>query len=70
MNAYFYVILTYSFPINQKPLARYKTVPHSMWITLLNLSGEIPLAHYSPIGKVLIGIIGLFATAIFGMSIF
>ena len=49
--------------------ARYKTVPHSMWITLLNLSGECPLAHYSSIGKVVVGIIGLFATAIFGVPV-
>jgi hypothetical protein len=49
--------------------ARYKTVPHAMWITLLNLSGECPLAHYSSIGKVLVGVIGLFATAIFGVPI-
>lgn len=49
--------------------ARYKTVPHAMWITLLNLSGECPLAHYSSIGKIIVGIIGLFATAIFGVPI-
>lgn len=49
--------------------ARYKTVPHAMWITLLNLSGECPLAHYSSIGKIIVSIIGLFATAIFGVPI-
>ena len=43
----------------------YKTVPHSMWITLLNLSGECPLAHYSAFGKIILGFIGVFATAIF-----
>ncbi|KAL7427606.1 hypothetical protein ACHAXM_000928 [Skeletonema potamos] len=47
----------------------YKTVPHSMWITLLNLSGECPLAHYSGLGKIILGIIGVFATAIFGVPI-
>jgi hypothetical protein len=47
----------------------YKTVPNAMWITLLNLSGECPLAHYSSAGKIIIGIIGLFATAIFGVPI-
>ncbi len=47
----------------------YKTVPHAMWITLLNLSGECPLAHYSAMGKVIMGVIGLFATAIFGVPI-
>lgn len=47
----------------------YKTVPHSMWITLLNLSGECPLAHYSGAGKIILGFIGVFATAIFGVPI-
>lgn len=47
----------------------YKTIPHAMWITLLNLSGECPLAHYSLLGKIMMGIIGLFATAIFGVPI-
>jgi len=47
----------------------YKTIPDAMWITLLNLSGECPLAHYSNIGKVIVGIIGLFATAVFGVPI-
>lgn len=47
----------------------YKSVPHAMWITLLNLSGECPLAHYSVWGKITNGIIGLFATAIFGIPI-
>lgn len=47
----------------------YKTVPQSMWITLLNLSGECPLAHYSAFGKVILGFIGVFATAIFGVPI-
>lgn len=40
----------------------YKTIPHSMWITLLNLSGESPLAQYSIWGKIVTGILGLFAT--------
>lgn len=47
----------------------YKTVPNAMWMTLLNLSGECPLAHYTNAGKVCVGIIGLFATAIFGVPI-
>ena len=47
----------------------YRTVPHSMWITLLNLSGESPLAQYSAVGKVVTGFLGLFATGIFGIPI-
>jgi hypothetical protein len=39
------------------------------WMTLLNLSGEAPLAQYSVPGKVAVGLLGLFATAIFGIPI-
>ncbi len=42
--------------------SNYNTIPNSMWITLLNLSGEAPLAQYSAAGKVATGILGLFAT--------
>ena len=35
--------------------AYYNTIPNAMWITLLNLSGETPLAHYSNVGKVIVG---------------
>ena len=45
----------------------YNTVPNAMWMTLLNLSGESPLCHYSGFGKVLQGIIGIFATGLFGI---
>ena len=47
----------------------YRSVPHSMWVSLLNLSGESPLSNYSVSGKVLTGIMGLFATALFGIPI-
>merc|ERR1711871_864300 len=47
----------------------YNTVPNAMWMTLLNLSGESPLCHYSGWGKVLQGIIGIFATGLFGIPI-
>lgn len=49
--------------------SNYKTVPDAMWITLLNLSGEAPLSQYTLAGKVATGILGLFATAIFGIPI-
>lgn len=47
----------------------YKDVPGAMWITLLNLSGESPLANYSTWGKIITGIIGIFATAFFCIPI-
>lgn len=49
--------------------ANYKTIPHSMWITLLNLSGESPLSQYSFYGKIVTGIVGVFATGVFGIPI-
>lgn len=49
--------------------SNYNTVPNAMWITLLNLSGEAPLAQYSLVGKIATGILGLFATGIFGIPI-
>mmetsp|Transcript_6366 Transcript_6366/g.13166 ORF Transcript_6366/g.13166 Transcript_6366/m.13166 type:complete len:767 (-) Transcript_6366:464-2764(-) len=49
--------------------SNYNSVPNSMWMTLLNLSGECPLAQYSVVGKFATGLLGLFATAIFGIPI-
>lgn len=49
--------------------SNYNSVPNAMWMTLLNLSGESPLAQYSVMGKIATGILGLFATAIFGIPI-
>ena len=56
---------------NNDPAMRefYNTVPNAMWITLLNLSGEAPLCHYTGWGKILLGIIGVFATGFFGIPI-
>ena len=47
----------------------YNSVPNAMWMTLLNLSGEAPLCHYTLVGKILVGIIGVFATGFFGIPI-
>jgi hypothetical protein len=49
--------------------SNYNTIPNSMWVTLLNLAGEAPLCQYSVWGKVATGILGLFATGIFGIPI-
>ncbi|CAB9514739.1 gated channel subfamily KQT member 1 [Seminavis robusta] len=54
---------------DEEMASNYNNVPNSMWMTLLNLSGEAPLCQYSVWGKVASGIIGLFATAIFGIPI-
>ena len=47
----------------------YKDVPGAMWITLLNLSGESPLANYRFWGKIITGIVGVVATAFFCIPI-
>ena len=47
----------------------YSTVPQAMWVTLLNLSGEAPLCNYSLLGKIMTGVIGLFASGLFGIPI-
>mmetsp|Transcript_7764 Transcript_7764/g.22510 ORF Transcript_7764/g.22510 Transcript_7764/m.22510 type:complete len:1290 (+) Transcript_7764:137-4006(+) len=49
--------------------SNYNTIPNSMWVTLLNLAGESPLCQYSVWGKIATGILGLFATGIFGIPI-
>mmetsp|Transcript_130029 Transcript_130029/g.193603 ORF Transcript_130029/g.193603 Transcript_130029/m.193603 type:complete len:1282 (-) Transcript_130029:195-4040(-) len=49
--------------------ANYNNVPNAMWMTLLNLAGEAPLCQYSAWGKVATGILGLFATGVFGIPI-
>jgi hypothetical protein len=54
---------------DQEMASNYVSVPDSMWMTLLNLSGENPLAHYSLFGKVATGLMGVFATALFGIPI-
>jgi len=38
----------------------YSSVFVSMWVTLLNLSGEVPIAQYTVTGKLLSGFMGLF----------
>jgi len=48
----------------------YQSVADSMWITLLNLSGESPLWNYSIGGKIVTGLVGIFATGMcFSLSL-
>jgi len=39
----------------------YQSVGDAMWVTLLNLTGESPLADYTPGGKVVSALVGVFA---------
>ena len=54
---------------DEEMASNYNTVPNSMWMTLLNLSGEAPLCQDLIGGKVATGILGLFATGVFGIPI-
>jgi len=47
----------------------YQDIPSSMWITLLNLSGECPLCDFTAYGKIITGCIGIFAVGLFGVPI-
>lgn len=47
----------------------YRTIPDAMWVTLLNLSGECPLAMYMPAGQIVTAIIGIFAVGFVGIPI-
>jgi hypothetical protein len=40
-----------------------------MWMTLLNLSGESPLCDYTPLGKVVQALIGIFAVGVFAIPV-
>eukprot|EP00936_MAST-01D_sp_MAST-1D-sp1_P001188 g1188.t1 len=45
----------------------YRTVGSSMWITLLNLTGECPEWQYSVLGKIITAFIGFVAVGIFSV---
>ena len=50
-----------------KMAAYYASVPGSMWITLLNLSGEVPLSDYQTSGAIIVGALSVSACAIFAI---
>jgi len=54
---------------NEEIASYYNNVPNAMWITLLNLAGECPLAYYTLIGQITAGVMGVFATGLFGIPI-
>lgn len=47
----------------------YRSVPAAMWITLLNLTGEVPLDAYTSWGKLINGIIGIVAVGSFSIPV-
>ena len=49
--------------------AYYSSVPGSMWITLLNLSGEVPLSDYQTSGAIIVGTLSVTACAIFAIPV-
>jgi hypothetical protein len=65
------VLFYYTERYNPDPDMRrhYRSVPRSMWITLLNLSGEAPLCKYQWGGRIVSALVGLFATAFFAIPV-
>eukprot|EP00658_Telonema_sp_P-2_P037995 TRINITY_DN27317_c0_g1_i2.p1 TRINITY_DN27317_c0_g1~~TRINITY_DN27317_c0_g1_i2.p1 ORF type:complete len:809 (-),score=175.98 TRINITY_DN27317_c0_g1_i2:159-2585(-) len=47
----------------------YSSVPNSLWLSLLNLSGEAPLCDYSNLGMVMVGFMAIFGSALVGVPI-
>jgi hypothetical protein len=47
----------------------YSSVPMSMWMTLLNMSGEAPLCDYTLPGRFIVGLLSITATAIFAIPV-
>jgi len=47
----------------------YKSIPHAMWPTLLNLSGEVPLADFTVPGRFVCGIMGIIAVGLFSIPV-
>jgi len=45
----------------------YQSIPGSMWVTLLNLTGESPLCDYTVCGKIVTSVMGLFAVGVFAI---
>jgi hypothetical protein len=65
------VLFYYAERYNPDPDMRrhYRSVPKSMWITLLNLSGEAPLCKYQWGGRIVSALVSLFATAFFAIPV-
>jgi hypothetical protein len=66
---FFAILMHYAEKDSRDPDTRefYVSVPASLWMTLLNLTGEAPLCDYTIPGRIITAIIGLFATAFFAM---
>eukprot|EP00439_Symbiodinium_sp_Y106_P055861 s2154_g7.t2 len=57
----FSTLMYYAERYNPDPdmAGHYSSVATSMWVTLLNLSGEAPLCEYTPVGKFISALMGL-----------
>ena len=68
---FFSTLMYYAERNNPDPEMRYYyySIPDAMWMTLLNLSGESPLCHFTTWGKIITGVIGVFAVGLFGIPI-
>jgi len=64
-------LMYYSERHNPDPHMRqyYTSIPTAMWITLLNLSGEAPLADYTLVGRFVVGFLSIVAVAVFAVPV-
>ena len=47
----------------------YSSIPAAVWITLINMSGNTPVCDYTPVGRVVIGMLSVVAFAIFALPV-
>lgn len=48
---------------------QFNTIPRAMWVTLLNFTGEYPLADYTTMGKIVSTFVAFIAIGIFGIPV-
>jgi hypothetical protein len=65
--AHFVTLLSVSTLLHKRQRALPNSAVKSMWMTLLNLQGEAPLADYTVLGKVVTALLGMFAVGVFAV---
>jgi len=52
-----------------KVAEHFATMPDSLWMTLLNFTGEYPVADYTTVGKLISTVVAFVAIAVFGVPV-
>uniref|UniRef100_A0A0G4IEC4 Ion transport domain-containing protein n=1 Tax=Chromera velia CCMP2878 TaxID=1169474 RepID=A0A0G4IEC4_9ALVE len=45
----------------------FRSIPQSMWVTMIMLTGEMPLSEFTPLGKIITGFMCVTAVAVFAV---